>query len=147
MTRHLWSWRIATTEAGLTNGAFAARRIPIPVQGEPMDHTQKNSQSEGGVARHGYKTYKMLWPKLDIGQGGDLQKLVEDAKSGTGELFLTVKWLDSSNSILRFVDLKGRPDLSPLVPDPPMDGMGKPVYSNVVLNVSNITIVNDPASF
>jgi len=147
MSRKLFNWRIATTEAGLQLGALAARGIAIPTQVEPMDHTVRADQSQGGTARHGWSTYKILWNKLTLEQLIEITRIVDTIKTGTGELFFTGRWYTRSNPVMRFVDLKGRPDLGDVSPDPPMDASGMPVFSNIVLNLANVTILNDPASY
>lgn len=143
----LMNWRIAITEAGLANGSMMARNIGVPLQIEPEDHSTETPQSEGGVAHTGFKKYKILWKDLDEEQASNLRKLVADARSTSNLIYITGRWYDEANPFTRWVDFRGKPSLDKMAPAPPETRRGKAVYSNVVLNINNVFLINDPASF
>ena len=147
MTTSIMKWRISTTLAGLPNGGMVVRGLGAPFQPEPKDHTTRKAQSEGGIARHGYKNYKLLYRDLDEVQANILRDLVAQAKAGSGLLYLTALWWDQTNTVARWVDMSGRPEIEDMAPSPPMHSLGILHYANVVLNLSNLTLENDPATF
>lgn len=147
MTNRL-RWRVATTEAALSNNWFISLGLPEPTQIEYSDHTIKNSQSEGGTARHGYHTVKIMWSKLSPFQAWTLKNVHDNAKaSATGLLFMTVSRLDGSKPGVDWIDISGRPDIGPIAPEQPIIGANGYVHDNVVLALNNVTVLNDPASF
>ena len=143
----IFKWRIANAEADLPSNPLFSHGIPSPTQVEYRDHTTRISQSEGGVARHGYINCKMLWLKLTPNQATIIRDFVDDAKSGSGLLYLTINRLDGSTSGYGWVDISGRPSLSDIVPDQPIVGASGYLHSNVLLEMSNITILDDTPSF
>lgn len=144
--RNDYNWRIATTEAGLINGAMIARGLDVPLQPEPLEFVVRRSRSAGGVAHHGYRRYRLLWRNLDEQQAQILRRLVGTVRTAKLPLYLTAWWYDEANPVARWVDLRGEPDLEDMAPGPPVSGYGFLVYSTVVLNFNNVTIVNDPAN-
>jgi hypothetical protein len=147
MTRDIFRWRIANTEADLPMNLLFTHGIPTPTQIEYKDHTTRISQSEGGIARHGYINVKILWTKLSPVQATIIRDFVETAKSGTGLLFMTINKLDGSADSYGWMDISGRPTLSDIVPDQPMVGSTGYLHSNIILELSNITILDDTPSF
>jgi len=143
----IFRWRIANAEADLPMNPLFAHGIPSPTQIEYKDHTTRISQSEGGVARHGYINLKVMWGKLTTSQASTLRTFVETAKSGTGLLYMTINKLDGSASNYGWVDISGRPTLSDIVPDQPIVASTGYLHSNIVLELSNITILDDTPSF
>jgi len=142
----MMNWRIATTEAGLTRSPMS-KLVGIPLQIEPEDYSTEQEQSEGGTSYHGYKKYKILWKDLDEIQASTLRRLVAEARAGSRWLYITGRWYDEANSFTRWVDMRGKPKLEKMAPAPPELRMGMAIYSNVVLQLNNIDIVNDPALF
>jgi hypothetical protein len=143
----IFRWRIANAEADLPMNPIFAHNIPTPTQTEYKDHTTRISQSEGGVARHGYINFKAMWGKLSPTQANTIKTFVETAKSGTGLLYMTINRLDGSSDSYGWVDLSGRPTLSDIVPDQPIVGSSGYLHSNIVLELSNITILDETPSF
>jgi len=147
MTNRL-RWRIATTEAGLANNWFIALGVPEPTQVEYKDYSVKNSQSEGGIARHGYRTIKIMWKKLSPFQAWTIKTMHDNAKaSATGLLFMTTLRLDASKPGGDWIDISGRPDMGDIAPEQPIISANGYSHDTVVLTISNVTILNDPASF
>jgi len=147
MTSDIFKWRIANTEADLPANPLFVHNVPSPTQIEYRDHTTRISQSEGGIARHGYINAKILWTKLTPNQASLIRDFVETAKSGTGLLYMTINKLDGSADSYGWMDVSGRPNLSDIVPDQPIVGATGYLHSNVVLELNNITILDDTPSF
>jgi hypothetical protein len=146
--RNRLRWRIATTEAGLASNWFIGLGLPEPTQVEYNDHTTKNPQSEGGVAKHGYHNVKLLWTKLSPSQAWQIRSLVDSAIAGaTGTLFMTTTRLDGSNPGVDWIDISGRPDMSQITPEAPIIGASGYSHNNITLTLNNVTVINDPASF
>ena len=143
----IFRWRIANAEADLPANILFAYGIPTPTQIEYRDHTTRISQSEGGIARHGYINAKILWTKLTPYQATVIRDFVETAKSGTGLLYMTINRLDGSTGTYGWIDLSGRPTLADIVPDQPIVGSTGYLHSNIVLELSNITVLDDTPSF
>lgn len=145
--RNRLRWRIATTEAGLASGWFIGLGLPEPTQIEYNDHSTKNPQSEGGTARHGYHGARILWRKMSVNQAYQIKNRVDAAiASATGLLFMTIVRLDGSSPGADWIDISARPDMGPIAPEAPIIGATGYSHNNVVLNLNNITVVNDPAS-
>lgn len=143
----IFRWRIANAEVDLPMNTLFAHSIPSPTQVEYKDHTTRISQSEGGIARHGYINAKILWGKLTPNQAATIRDFVETAKSGTRLLYMTINRLDGTTGAYGWVDLSGRPTLSDIAPDQPIVGSTGYLHSNIVLELSNITILDDTPSF
>lgn len=143
----IFKWRIANAEADLPKNPLFAYNIPTPTQIEYVPWTTRISQSEGGIARHGYIHCKLLWTKLTPNQVTIIRDFVETAKSGSGLLYLTINRLDGSSSGYGWADISGRPSLSDIVPDQPIVGATGYMHSNVLLELSNITVLDDTPSF
>ena len=142
-----YRWRIATTEAGLANGAMIARGIGVPLQPEPVDHSTRRSRSAGGVGHYGYRRYRLLWRNLDEPQAQALRRLIGDVRASKLPLYITGTWWDETNPVIRWVDLRGEPDLEDMATAPPANGYGVWTYPTVVLTLNSVSLVNDPASF
>ena len=148
MSCDIFKWRIATAEADLPMNPLFAHGIPTPTQIEYRDHTTRISQSEGGVARHGYINCKILWTKLSPNQATTIRDFIDTAKAGaTGLIYLTINKLDGTKSATGWADISGRPSLSDIVPDQPIVGATGYMHSNILLEVSNITILDEDPSF
>jgi hypothetical protein len=146
--RNKLRWRIATTEAGLAKNWFIGLGIPEPTQIEYMDHSVKNAQSEGGTARHGYHSVQLMWRKLSPYQAYQLKSNHDAAvASATGLLFMTVSRLDATNPGADWIDISGRPDMSPVAPEQPIISANGYSHANIILTLNNVSVVNDPASF
>ena len=99
------------------------------------------------MAYTGYKRYKILWKDLDEEQASNLRSLISDARDTSNLIYVTGRWYDEANPYSRWVDLRGKPSLDKMSPAPPESRRGKAVYSNVILNIHNVFLVNDPALF
>ena len=146
MTTELYNWRIATTEAGLLLGNFPLVGLPPLVQFFPRDYSEKRSDAVGGVNKEGFMTYEVLFTRLDTVQRSQLGRLVNVIESGQ-DLYFTGLWYDSNNPVIRWVDLKGKPDLSDSTPNPPAFAYGSIVWSATTLKFNDVALVNDPAVY
>lgn len=140
------NWRIAVSEAALPNGAFIARGIPTPTQIEYRDHSVRVEQSEGSEARHGYAQVSLLWLSLTPAQAYAIRAICEFAHAGTGLVWLTANRAFGNTIGDEWVDLRGRPRLSDIVPAPPLFGStGGWMAQNVQLTLVNVVVLNNPA--
>ena len=74
-----------------------------------------------------------------------LRKFVDDA--GSGLLYMTIQRLDGTKPNYGWVDISGRPDLSDIEPNGPMQFWGGHTHKNVTLTLNNITIVSESPVF
>lgn len=136
-------FRLATSEAGLARGYLFLQGIPAP-QPEYKDYSYKASHSDGGEARHGYKTVTLLWSELDPAAGHKLRKLVEDAN---GTIYATILRGDGKKGGWDFIDISGIPLIPDMAPAASLSGASWWMYTNVQLIIRNVTILNEPAEF
>lgn len=145
--RDNWRWRIALSQAALeTVGAMIYLGIPNPDGAPFAGHTTKQSQSEGGIARHGYLNMTLLWGVLDGQQGYELKTTYVEVALATKPalLFMTVPIADGSTPGLAWKDVEFRPNLSNLTPTVPVMNFSQVItYANVTLELNNIRIVNE----
>lgn len=145
-TADLFKWRIANSYAELTANLLVRFNIPTPSQVSYRNHSQRISQSEGGIARHGYQNIEILWTKLSPCQAKQVRDWVEASKidnGGNGLLYVTIKPLDGSG--VQWMDAAGRADLNDVAPDAPIIGASAYMHSNIVLKINNVTVLsNDP---
>lgn len=145
MTTEFHKWRIATTEAGLQNGIFPAVNLPPVVQWFPRDYSVKTNDAEGGVHRDGFMTYEMLWTRMTPDQLSALFRIFTAAIDS--DIYVTGRWYDSSSPAVRWVDLKGKPDLTDPTPNVPAFAYGVQVFSTITLKLNNVVLINDPANY
>jgi len=146
MTTEFYNWRMATSQAGLATGNFPLVGIPPTVQFFPKDYAEKRPDSQGGVNKEGFMSYELLFTRLDQEQLSALKRIV-DAVGNNDDLYITGLWYDSNNPAMRWVDLKGKPDLSDSTPNPPAFARGKIVFSSTTLRLNAVALVNDPAIY
>ena len=141
----LLKWRITDTLANLERSLFLRYGIPSPSQSQYKDHSQRISQGEGGMARHGYRNLEVLWLKITPCQADSIRDFVESAKSGSGLLYMTVKPLDGTS--VEWMDISGKPDLSDIAPDAPLIAASGYIHSNIKLTLNNVTIIDTTPTF
>jgi hypothetical protein len=135
--------RLATSQANLAKGYIIYNwRIPEPSLPQYPLQSQTVDLSSGGQARRGFSQVSILWNRLLQTQARTLFKLVADV--GNGQLFATIDKAWSGGSGLDgWIDVSGYPSVQVLSPVPNSQAG---VFDNVVLTLTNITIINDPAS-
>jgi hypothetical protein len=138
-------WRITDTLADLQRSLFLRYDIPSPSQVQYKDHSQRISQGEGGMARHGYRNLEVLWLKLTPGQADTVRDFVESAKAGSGLLYMTVKPLEGTS--VEWMDVSGKPDLSDIAPDAPVISASGYIHSNIKLTLNNVTVIDTTPTF
>ena len=144
-TADLLKWRMTDTLADLERSLLVRYGIPTPNQVQYKDHAKRVSQSEGGIARHGYRNLEVLWLKLDTCQADTVRDFCEAAKAGAGLLYMTVKPLDGTS--VEWMDVSGRPNLSDIAPDSPIVGARGYVHSNIKLTLNNVTVITEDPTF
>lgn len=136
--------RIATTEAGLSNGYLVySWHIPEPSLPIYSDHTARQNKQNGGVALRGFSSVTMQFEGLTTMQIRLLKSLVEDSIASADKLmYATVNrsWggLGPTND---WIDIKGHPSISAIAP---LANTKALIADGVTLTINNITIVNDP---
>jgi hypothetical protein len=146
----IFKWRITDSSAAadLQRSLLVRLGIPTPSQSQYRDHSQRISQSEGGIARHGYNNVEVLWTKLTPCQADTLRDIVDNSKAaagGTGFLYMTIKPLDGSG--VKWMDVAGKADLSDIAPDAPIIGASDYIHSNIVLRLNNVTVTSTDPTF
>lgn len=146
-----WDYRIGLVEADLARGYWAAYDIPLPQLAPLLDSTEESSRSAGGQALHGYTTCPVLWTRLTMYQAWRVRRFIDDAKAGTGLLYLTIARNDAKHGGLYFIDINGYPhrpreaaddgDMAARAAD------GGQYIDNYLMFLNNITIVNDPSLY
>ena len=149
-TTDLFKWRMTDSNVGadLQRALFVRLGIPTPSQVTYRDHTQRISQGDGGIARHGFLNAEILWTKLTPCQAIILRTIVEDTKpdnGGTGFLYVTMKPLDGST--VQWMDIAGKADLGDIAPEAPIIGASGYIHSNILLKLNNITITDTDPTF
>ena len=144
-----WNWRIALTEAGLSMGSFPVYGIPLPQVAAYNDSTKSSYRSQGEQALHGFSTIEFLWERLTREQAWRLRKFIDDAKNGTGWLYMTVDINDDSASGEQWADVKGKPHRDQKQADagPIVGRIGQSSYSNYTMLLNNVIIINKPSSY
>lgn len=140
------NWRIATTEGLLPSGLFIARGIPTPTQIEYRDHSVRVEQSEGGEARHGYHVFSALWLSLTPEQSYYLRAITEFARTNSGLLYMTVNRAMGAAIGDEWVDIRGRPRLSDIIPAAPIFASSGWMAQNIQLTLVNVVVLANPAA-
>lgn len=141
------NYRIATTQAGLTRGYFFILRIPPPTSCEYLDHSVRFSQSQGGIARHGYQKATLFWEQLTTGQAFKLRKRIQDALADTGYLYMTLNRSNGTGFDADWVDVRGIPQMPKFIADGRIAGStGISIY-NTEFILNNIVVLTAPAVF
>lgn len=146
MTTLLYNWRIALAQASLARQTFPVVGLPPVTQWFPADHSTKSSDSEGGVSRGGYLRYELLWTRLDGPQHDALLRFLGQIDPND-DLYLTCRWYDSGNPVIRWVDLRGKPDWVDATPNPPAFAYGADIFSTIKLTLNNVELLTDPAVY
>lgn len=144
-----WNWRIALAEADLSMGSFAAYGIPLPQVAAYNDSTKASFRSQGEQALHGFISVDFLWERLTREQAWRLRKFIDDAKDGTGWLYMTVDINDDSAPGEQWADVKGKPHRDPKQADAgPIAGrIGQSSYSNYTMLLNNVMVLNNPSNY
>ncbi len=144
MTAYQWSFRVATSSAGLQDGgALKARGITVPDLALYDDHSQRLARQDGGQALRGFAWLEWFWTEIDDMSLWRLNQLIDAAWTAGTPLYLTTDI--SGNGLLPaayFVDLQGvplRPEARPIA-----QAQGR-TFNGVTFRVNNITIINNPA--
>ena len=150
MSADLFKWRMthSNVAADLQRALLIRLGIPTPSQITYIDHTQRISQGDGGIARHGYLNAEILWTKLTPCQANVVRGIVEDSRAangGNGYVYATIKPLDGSG--IEWMDIAGKPDLSDLAPEAPIIGASGYIHSDILLKLNNITIISQNPTF
>lgn len=110
-----------------------------------MDYSTKKNDAEGGVHRDGFMTYELLWTRMVQDQLSALKRIF-NATIGS-DIYITGLWYDTSDPVLRWVDMKGKPDMTDATPNVPAFAYGQQVFSTISLKLNNVVIINDPAVY
>jgi hypothetical protein len=136
--------RLATSEANLAKGYIIQNwRLPEPTLPQYSLQSQVVEMTSGGQARRGFRSVTLFWDRLMFHEARVLFKLVSDA--GNNQLYATIDkaWAGGSG-LDGWIDISGYPSTQVLTPVP---NSQSGAYDNVSLILTNITIINDPASF
>lgn len=146
-----WDYRISLTEAGLTTGSLTLYHIVAPNKAPFRDSAVSRGRSDGGQALHGALSMEALWDRTTMAQAWRLRKFIDDAKAGTGLLYMTIDKNNASGMRPQWIDVSGRPHVPERVND---DGdiagrmrVGQQFVDNFVLFLNNISILNDPSVY
>jgi hypothetical protein len=146
-----WDFRISLTEAGLQTGSLMSYDIPMPNLAPFLDSSVEMGRSDGGQALHGFINDGLMWDRIMMRVAFRLRKFIDDARSGTGELYLTVPMNDASHSGWHWLDVKGMPHRPRQATDSGDMGIRMPgglqYVDDFVLLLNNITIINDPSVY
>lgn len=138
-------YRLATTENGLATGHLFVWQLPPPTTATYRDHSQKFPQSDGGEARHGFRSVELTWNTLTPAQAYTIRRMVVTVLSAGNPLYLTINRADGTRPGNDWIDVFGRPRIPDIEPEGSIAGASGFYHRNVTLFVNNLTIVNDPA--
>lgn len=138
-------WRISDQQSTLSRNSLPSVGLPPVVQWFPRDYSVKKNDAVGGIHRDGFLTYEVLWTRMDTGQLSALMRYFNLTVGS--DLYFTGYWYDTVNPVVRFVDLRGKPDLSDPTPNAPAFGYGVQVFSAITLKLNNVVLINDPATY
>lgn len=149
MTCAPFGWRISLTEAGLAKGSFRNFRIPPPSIAFYTDHTTAVTRSDGSQGLHGFQQLTMLFDILSGQQMSVVRGFIDDARSTTGFLFLTIDRGDGSEPGPAWIDITGRAHRQPQLSQagPIVGSQGQNHYTGAQLFLNNVTVVNDPSLY
>lgn len=135
------NYRIGTSQQDLERGNFFVRGFPPPKVSIYSDAASSFEVADGGQSRHGYKKVKIMWRNMTARQYSILRNIVEESQS-IGDLYMTIdKSWSGQGDRGSWVDVIGKAK----IPDGnQMNGAFG--FTDVVLEVNNITVINDPAS-
>lgn len=142
------NWRIGLTEASLLRGLFLFYGLPTPNLAQYSDHTTAIDVSDGSQVLQGYQSLTVLWTRLSGKQAARVRRFIDDARSGTGLLFLTIDRGDTTAAGHDWIDIQGYPHRqSNLSQDQIAGRVGQHTYANVQLVLGNVTVLNDPSTY
>ena len=136
--------RLATTQAGLTNGYLVySWRLPEPDLPIYADHAVKQPLSHGGQARRGFISFTLTWDRLTEHQARTLRKLVEDAIATAGQLlYATIDFgWNSTEAPNSWHNVSGRPHLADFAPASGTFGRARDSVTLFVNNLSDLGAV------
>lgn len=141
-------WRISLTEAGLDRGSYLNYQLPAPTVCEYRPFSAERAQSDGGQSLHGYATVELLFEGLSAAQVYVLRKMIDDARDGSGYLYLTIDKGDGSAPGPAWIDVYGRPWRQADLNQGRIQGRtGPALYQNVKVRLNNVIVVNDPSAY
>jgi hypothetical protein len=142
---------LSLTEAGLENGSFSLYGIPVPTIAPYNDSSRESFRSQGDQALHGFSTIDFLWEKLTSEQAFYVRRFIDEAKAGTGWLYMTVDLNDDSTPGTQWADVRGRPhrdfkqaDVGPLI-GRGRSGLGS--HDNYRLLLNNVDVLANPSNY
>lgn len=144
-----WDWRIALSEAGLQYGSVINHELPPPTIAPYTEWQTAVTRSDGSQARHGMVTVAMMWSELSESQLFTLRKLITDAQTGTGLIYMTIDRMVGLTRRDDFIDISGFPHLAPTGTDAPVADrvFGMADHKDYVLEVKGLTVINDPSLY
>lgn len=141
------NFRLSLTEAGLSRGYFFLFKIPPPTSIEYKDHSVRFSQSQGGLALHGYIAATLFWEQLTTTQAHKLRTKISASLDGSGFLYMTVPKGNGSSLDVGWIDVRGVPQMPDFTSDGRVAGSSGLSIFNTQLILNNITVIDDPADF
>ena len=146
-----WHWRIALTEANLEYGSFPVYGLIVPTVAPYVDSAREAFRSQGEQALHGFSSMDILWERLTAEQAWRVRQFIDDAKTGSGWLYMTIDLNDDSTPGTQWADVRGRPHRDPKQADAgPLIGRmkaGRGHHQNYRLLLNNVDILANPSNF
>lgn len=146
-----WDYRISLTESGLGMGSLASYHIPAPNVAPFLDSAIETDRGDGGQGLHGCASIEVLWDRLMMAQAAKVRWFIDNAKSGTGLLYMTVAVNDASSIGYRWVDVSGMPHRPRQAADSGDIGNRQPgglqYIDNYLLFLNNLTVINNPSVY
>ena len=138
--------RLAKSEVLLAKGYIRqSYNLPEPTVAEYTLGSQVVDLTQGGSALRGDRKVILLWQNISADEANDIWVLVNDAIGDTNEFWVTVdKGWNGSGPVNSWIDVKGVPRLPQIQM---AEGTHNLVASQVILQIDDVTVQNDPASF
>jgi len=132
--------RLHSSQANLALGYLQAWDIPSPDLMIYNDHAARTDKADGGQHLRGQKSFRLTWGELSQHQVKTLRAIAEYA---TVYATINKAWIADGGSY-GWIDVYGQGIIPRATPKANSNGE---IFENVTLEVRNLTVNNDPASF
>lgn len=132
--------RLHSSQANLPLGYLQALKIPPPDLMIYEDHAARTDKADGGQHLRGQSSFRLTWGELTQHQVKKLREIAE-----YDDVYATInKAWNASSGGYGWIDVYGKGIIPRATPKANTNGE---IFENVTLEVRNLTINNDPASF
>lgn len=138
--------RFAKSETLLAKGYLkSSYQLPEPALASYTLGSQILDLTQGGNAYRGDRKFILLWQNIFTDDAHIIWNIINDAIGDTGEMWATAdKGWNGSGFTNSWIDIKGIPKLPQIVPQENSNGL---IVAQLIFQIDNTSVQNDPASF